>query len=372
MPIVRPEALADFYEALARLGHGRATDSVRIAVFGDSNLTMDFTSGRMRRRLQQRFGDAGHGFVALGKPWSHYRHMDVEHDVIGGWKAFAITTSPTGDGLYGLGGIVVENQYQGARTFVATAKADAPVGQAAGRFDLFYLARPHGGDIDVQIDQRTPERVRTAAAEKGLGVRRFEVPDGAHRFEVTAASGSVRLFGVALERAEPGIVVDSFGVGALNTKTLGRHDPAVFGAMLAARHYDLVVFMTGANDIFTMDAVPPTMKRVLAVVRSALPQASIMMMTPADRGMKQSMKETLAVVDQRRVVAESEAVALWDQFEAMGGQGSMATFVRAKLAFKDAVHFTELGGAFVGDRFVSALLAGFETYVASHPDAGCR
>jgi lysophospholipase L1-like esterase len=370
--IVRPEALDGFYDALAKLAHGRASDSVRIAVFGDSNLTMDFTSGRMRRRLQQRFGDAGHGFVALGKPWSHYRHMDVQHDVLGGWKAFAITTSPTGDGMYGLGGIAAENQFIGARTFAATAPAGAPVGGAVSRFDLFYFARPKGGEVAVRIDERSPERLRTQADEPGLGVRRFEVADGPHRIEVSATSnGSVRLFGVALERSEPGVVVDSFGVGALNTKTLGRHDPSLFAAMLTARRYDLVVFMTGANDIFTMDAVPPTMKRIIATIRQALPRASILMMTPADRGLKKSMKETLAVVAQRHEVAANEGVALWDQFAAMGGQSSMGGFVDAKLAFKDAVHFTEIGGAFVGDRFIDALYQGFDAFVAKHPEAGC-
>ncbi len=372
VPIVRPEALDGFYDALAKLARGRASDSVRIAVFGDSNLTMDFTSGRMRRRLQQRFGDAGHGFVALGKPWSHYRHMDVQHDVIGGWKAFAITTSPTGDGMYGLGGIAAENQYIGARTFAATAPEGSPVGGAVGRFDLFYFARPHGGEVGVRIDEQSPERLSTLAAQPGLGVRRFEVADGPHKIEVSATSnGSVRLFGVALERSEPGVVVDSFGVGALNTKTLGRHDPALFAAMLSARRYDLIVFMTGANDIFTMDAVPPTMKRIIATIRQSLPRASIMMMTPADRGLRKSMKETLAVVSQRREVAEGEGVALWDQFAAMGGQNSMGGFVRTKLAFKDAVHFTEAGGAFVGDRFIEALYQGFEAFVAKHPEAGC-
>jgi hypothetical protein len=38
----------------------------------------------------------------------------------------------------------------------------------------------------------------------------------------------------------------------------------------------------------------------------------------------------------------------------------MRGFVEQKLAFKDAVHYTEEGGAFVGDRFVDAFLRGVE------------
>src|SRR5262249_27239268 len=79
-PIVDATGLVmgPFYERLARLARGRADDHVRIAVYGDSNLTMDWITGRMRRQLQARYGDAGHGFIALGRPWSHYKHMDVD------------------------------------------------------------------------------------------------------------------------------------------------------------------------------------------------------------------------------------------------------------------------------------------------------
>jgi len=370
--IVRPEAMKGFYEALARLVRGRADDHVRIAVFGDSNLTMDFTSGRMRRKLQRRFGDAGHGFVSLSKPWSHYQHMDVRHAAIEGWVSYVITTKPIGDGLYGLGGIAAENQWQGASTFVQTAVEGAPVGTRASRFDLFYLERPLGGDLELRLDGVSKAVVSTKGSSKALGYYRLQADDGPHRLEVLAASSrSARIFGAVLERDAPGVVVDSFGVGALNTKTLGRHDPALFAAMLKKRRYDLIVFLTGANDVFTMDAVAPTMRRVLALCREALPEVSLLMATPPDRGLKKPFRQTLDVVAQRRIVAQSEGCALWDQFEAMGGAGSMATYVKKGFAMSDAIHFNERGAAFVADRFVTALLDGLKAYIEASPGAGC-
>lgn len=372
VPIVRPEGLDHFNEALARLVRGHSPHHLRIAVFGDSNLTMDFTSGRLRRRLQTRFGEGGHGFVALGKPWSHYRHMDVKHDVVAGWKAYAISTSPTGDGLYGLGGIAVESQFMGARTFVATADAPAPVGRSIGLAELFYLKRPKGGVVSVALDGKPLSEVPTAADDKALGVARFELEEAPHRLDFTASSwGATRVFGAAIETKQPGVVVDSFGVGSLNTKTLAKHDPKVFGDMLAARDYDLVVFLTGANDCFTMDAVPGSFHKILEVVRARLPGTSILLATPPDRGIRRSFPQTLSVVAQRRVLAEAEHVPLWDQFEAMGGEGSMKHFVQAKLAFGDAVHYTELGGAVMGDRLAAALVQSFDAYLAAHPHAGC-
>ncbi len=370
--IDRPETLDGFYARLATLARGRASDHVRIAVFGDSNLTMDLTSGRLRRALQLRFGDGGHGFVALAKPWSHYRHMDVRHDVLEGWRAYAITTSPTGDGLYGIGGIAVENQWQGARTYVETAEAGAPVGTSAERFFVYSLGRPRGGLFDVRVDGAVAARVDTRAAKPGLLETEVESAPGAHRLEIVSASPHVvRVFGAALETRAAGIVVDSFGVGALNTKTMAKPNPELYRAMLQARRYDLLVHMTGANDVFTMDAVPEALAKIVATQREALPEASILLVTPADRGLRESFRPTLRVVEQRRALAAEAGLALWDQFEAMGGEGSMARFVAEGMAFGDAVHFNERGGTFVGDRLADALLAGFADYLAAHPDAGC-
>lgn len=358
MAIARAAALAGFYDALDALASGEATDHLRIAVFGDSNLTLDLPTGRLRRRLQRWLGDGGHGFVALGRPWAHYKHMDVVHDV-SGWTSYAITTKPTGDGMYGLSGIAAENQWQGAVTWVETAREGSPVGTKASRFDVFFAARPGGGAVRLLIDREGVGEVDTRASGRELGMRRLVVPDAAHRLEVVSASAqTARMLGVALERDAPGVVVDSFGVGSLNTKSLGRHDPEFFRSMLERRRYDLIVFMTGANDLFTMDAVPGTMKKVLSLCRAALPRASLLMLTPPDRGLIKPMRETQLVVAQRRVVAEEEGCALWDQFEAMGGAGSMARFVKAELAMKDAVHLNDKGAAFIADRLLDALLEG--------------
>ena len=367
-----PEALDGFYHALAELARDRAKDHVRIAVFGDSNLTMDFPTGHLRRALQARFGDGGHGFVALGKPWSHYRHMDVRHDVVSGWRAYAVTTSPTGDGLYGLAGIAVENRWQGATTFVATAPLASPVGGSAGRFDVFFLTRPKGGAFEVRLDGSSRGRTETRGDAAAMGVTHVAAPDGPHHLDVIARSPEiVRVFGVALERETPGIVIDTFGVGSLNTKTMTRYDPALEAQMLRERRYDLIVYMTGANDLFTMDSVPASLHTLMTIQREALPGVSFLILTPADRGRGKSFAPTLKVVEQRRVLAKAEGAAFWDLWSAMGGQSSMKRFVNAKLAYDDAVHFTDAGGAFIAGRLDHALMEGFSRYLASHPDAGC-
>jgi hypothetical protein len=106
-PIVdASESMARFYDKLARLARWRATDHVRVAMYGDSNVTLDYLSGEIRRVFQKRFGDGGHGFVTSTKHLN-YRHMDVEHGASDGWLTFTLVNQPAPDRIYGLG-LVVE------------------------------------------------------------------------------------------------------------------------------------------------------------------------------------------------------------------------------------------------------------------------
>ena len=371
--IVDGQRLAPFYARLAALARGRSARPVRIAVYGDSNLTMDFITGQMRRVLQRRYGDAGHGFVALARPWSHYQHMDVEHDVRRGFEAYVPSTNPSGDGAYGISGIAAESLWRRAETWVATAGPDAPVGHKASRFEVFYWQKPKRGSFEIRVDGERRAVVDTAAEEPVLGHHRLELADEAHRIEIEVVSrrGRVRLFGAVLERDVPGVVVDSFGVGSLNTRAQAREDPKINHAMLQHRGYDLVIFTTGANDLFTMDVAPRYMAEIIELHRQALPGLPVLFVSPADRGKKGTNSRILPVVEQRKQMAKDHAAAFWNLWEAMGGVSSMARFQARGMAMDDCVHFNQAGGAYVADRLLYALLRDLNAYARAHPELGC-
>ena len=44
-------------------------------------------SGTMRRQMQERFGDAGHGFILIANPWKWYFQNDVAQEASDGWSA---------------------------------------------------------------------------------------------------------------------------------------------------------------------------------------------------------------------------------------------------------------------------------------------
>src|SRR5208283_3170534 len=71
-------ALDHFYAALWRTEKKEPGAVTRIVHYGDSPTTADLITGDVRAILQSRYGDAGHGFVFVDKPWAWYQHTGVK------------------------------------------------------------------------------------------------------------------------------------------------------------------------------------------------------------------------------------------------------------------------------------------------------
>ena len=121
----------------------------------------------------------------------------------------------------------------------------------------------------------------------------------------------------------------------MNTASQAREDSAINTEMLRHRGYDLIIFATGANDVFTLDVTPKHMRDLIALQRTALPEAFLLLMTPSDRGRDRTFAPTYDAVKQRRVIAADNDVALWDLWQAMGAPDAMHSFKRRGLCQPD-------------------------------------
>jgi len=379
-PLPEIEDAADnlhpFYEKLARLLRGGADDHLRLAYYGDSNLTMDWITGEMRRVLQTEYGDAGHGFVALGRPWPWYRHMDVEHGLRGGsWKSYAVSTARVRDRLYGHSGIAAQSLHRGATTWVATAPEESPIGRTADGFKVYYLKHPGFGGFEIKVDGETRALVDSAADLPEIGIHAWREEDGPHRVEFVASSGKpIRLLGAVLERGKPGFIIDSLGVGALNCYLMTREDRALNRRMLTDRGYDLIIFGTGTN-MWAPKKHPEWMREVIERHREALPGVSLLILSPPDYVRNRAAAKThwrmKQCRDEKREIARENGVAFWDFQQAMGGDASIVKFASLGFASKDYVHLTQTGATYMARRLLRALFLDFQQYLAEHPQAGC-
>ncbi|MEZ4369361.1 MAG: GDSL-type esterase/lipase family protein [Polyangiaceae bacterium] len=344
---------------------GQLGRPLRIAFYGDSNLTLDFLSGELRRILQLQHGDGGHGYVAVGKPWRWYQHIDVHHDWVGEWRFYCPTTLRDRRRLYGSAGIAAATRSPGAMGKFATATGDSPVGKTITRFGAYYLIASKGGDFALMSDGEEKRVVSTQGEGPATGYAEITLPDTAHKLQVVAKSKrEIRLFGVVMER-DQGVVVDSLGIGGVGYYALAELEPKTTEEMLHQRSYDLVMFLLGTN-LFRAGDNARALGEIIALHRKANPNVSFLVMSPPDqvanKGAKHSKPSIVKVSEQLKAAAEDNQVAYWDFREAMGGDASMATFYRHGLAGGDLYHFTQTGAAFMGSRIAHVLWRELDTF----------
>jgi lysophospholipase L1-like esterase len=372
VPIEDPtgHALDAFFARLARTEQKEPGAVTRILHYGDSTIASDYVSGTMRRRFQERYGDAGHGFILIANPWEWYFHNDVFHTSTGEWKASRLAGPIAADGMYGLGGVTFTSYGGAVASFGTATKGD--YGRRVSRFDVYYLEQPGGGDVEVAVQGGATTRFSTRGDAKVSRVKSVAVADGEAKLTVrTMGGGQARLFGVALERDQPGVVYDALGSHAAMAVYWQREEPAHWKEQLALRDPALVVWQFGTNesDLWKLDRdeYETALAGLVDELKACAPRASIIVVSPLDRaesknGQLRTKSVILDLVAIQRRVALSHGVAFWSTFDAMGGEGSMARWVKAspQLAGGDLTHPTPLGAEVIGDMLTDALVSAYE------------
>ena len=376
-----PEALDRVYAALTLTDIGYATAQTRVGHWGDSVIGNDGITSAIRQRMQARFGDAGHGFHALTKYDASYRHRGVEFEMVGDarWKACAIRNLCSDDAHYGYGGVTVWSRGGVHSRFSTVDKG--PVGQRLSLFEVYYAKQPQGGSLRVLVDG-VAHTIDTASASGALedAWARFEVPDGPHTFEVRASGdGSVRAYGVVLERALPGVVWDGMALIGSFTKRLAAQDPEHLARQLGHRDLDLIVLSFGGNDMTrersdlrrSIEPYEADYASVIMALRAAAPEASCLIVGPVDHGERVNGRVVSRGISARmseaqRRVAQAHDCAFFDTFRAMGGPGSVAVWRARSLMSPDLAHPSPRGHQAIGAMLYAALVQGYIGYRGRH------
>lgn len=374
-----PESLTSFYRALERTAI--APDDAdgpltRIAHYGDSSIATDLITSTVRRRLQRRFGDGGHGFVLISKGYLPYRHRDLthrsSHEV---WSLREITRNHLSSGRYGFGGIQFRGR-PGSWASFGTAE-DAPVGTSVGAFEIWYQAHPRGGRIRYRLDDGEWHNVETRTEEVRDAIERIEVPDGPHELDVRfGGNGQPRLYGVVLERRVAGVVYDSLGLVGARAPRLLNFDAEHISGQLGRRGTHLLVLGFGGNeasDNIVRERYFEEMRSVIRRMRGGNDEMACLIVAPLDqaerdqRGRIRTIATIPDIVAAQRDAAAAEGCAFFDTWQAMGGEGAMRSWYRARprLSMSDFRHATPAGYEIVGNLIYKALLEGFAGYVAA-------
>ena len=353
-------ALDRFYEALLK-GEG-----VHIIHYGDSPTTADLITADTRYLFQREFGDGGVGFVLLARPWAWYGRRGVSMSA-SNWKIEIAGSGEFRDGMNGLGAV----SFRGGPEAVAHWKLKDPTHRSV---EIAYLAEPQGGEFSVEAGGRPIGHASAVSDAPVPGFARFEIPAGADQITLKVTRGSVRLYGADFRKGT-GVVYSSLGINGANVTLLSSAlNESHWDAQL--RHYkpDLVIVNYGTNESGFPYFVDTTwgreMRKAVMRLRAALPETSILLMSPMDRGAKIATGEIDTIPSMPRLVqtesgiAAETRVAFFNTFQAMGGAGTMGRWYvsEPRLVGSDYIHPMPAGAKIVGELLFSALRQGFDQY----------
>ena len=362
------ESLKAFYQSLWRTEAQESGAVTRVLHYGDSPVTADSITADARALLQEHFGDAGHGFILIAKPWAWYGHRGV--DVRGsGWHIEAASQSHARDGFHGVGGVSFDGS--------TGASSQLVLHEDHARMEIKYLRQPGGGTLAVEADSSPIGKLETDGPEKQPAFKMFDLPSGARDIALVVERGPVRMFGVSFEKDGPGVIYNSLGLNGGQVQMVVRFfEKAQWAAELEHERPDLVVVNYGTNESLYADYIeryyPGELREVIRRIKTAVPKASLLVMSPMDRGERNSLGQIVTpaalprLVEIQRQIAAEMGCAFFNTFQAMGGEGTMARWYenQPRLVSADFTHPLPAGAKKVGVLLDQALESGFRQFKA--------
>lgn len=380
--------LKPVFDKLAQVRRDGRT--VRILQIGDSHTAGDQITGAWRALLQARYGNAGRGVLAPGRPYQGYLTRDVTAQQSPGWTVagiFGATYSSAGTTPIGLANFSLTSAAEGARLAITADR---------GNFDNFTvcaLTGPGAGTLTLQLG----EVVRPVVLAADRVTTRCERLDAsAATASLVASGGPITVTSWATERAGPGVILSNVGTVGAQFVHFARTDERVVAAEAGAYRPDLLVVAFGTNEAFTpgFSALAYTARLRAAVTRlkRLFPDVPMLMLGAPDSATTQAALRigesgassacttglTLTAPDpagplpraptdwrptaalasvqatQRRV-AHDEGLAFWDWGARMGGRCTSIGWSQAGLMRPDHVHFTTIGAAEIARRLQADL-----------------
>lgn len=195
---------------------------------------------------------------------------------------------------------------------------------------------------------------------------------GSVRWTVESADSTL-FYGLAMDGTS-GIVLDNFSLRGSSGLSLRSVPVWMMREFNEQRPYDLIILQYGLNVATergrNYDRYIAGMQTTVEHLKEAFPQAAILVVSVGDRDYKteegelRTMPGIKNLVRYQQNLAADEAVAFWNMFEAMGGEGSMAEMVHAKpsLANYDYTHINFRGGKYLAGLLYESLIYGKEQY----------
>ncbi len=379
--------LHPFFAALekARMGN----KPLRIVHYGDSQLEGDRITSYIRNKLQSQFGGSGPGLFQVA---DIVPHMSVVRELSPNWKRYSVMLrKDAGLDHMRYGALSSFSKFTpllpdtvAMDTVAQTATITLRKGRRAyTKAQQYRVCRIYFGhhrqpvSLTVSIDGDVIH-AETIEPHAGLMHREWRFASTPEEITISmSGADSPEVYGISLE-GTTGVNVDNIAARGGAGYEFNRVDQALLKGMLSDLNVGMLILQYGGNVLPHMTSVEDTDKygrafgAQIARFKRMLPGVSIIVIGPSDMSIKDGEDMVTRpyledVRDAMKLNTLAQGAVYWDLYEAMGGRGSMVSWVNTTppLAASDFTHFSPQGAKKVGELFYTALINDLAEYISA-------
>lgn len=362
-----------FFDPVFRQMEGATDHLVRVVHYGDSQIELDRISQDLREALQERFGGSGTGlFPALGNVPS----ASISKAASGSFAQYTMygdsTTQRAGHNRYGILAQVV--QLTGSGTLTLRGSKNKNAREGVKTFESVSVLYGRGENLVVKATSGTekPEPV-VQKGENGVTLLTWRFSQPVEKATLTF-QGNAEIYGIGAD-GNAGVAVDNVPLRGCSGTIFTRISKPLMTDSFSLTDTRLIILQFGGNMmpmIRGAKQIEPYQEQIakqIAYFHEVAPQAKILFIGPSDMGKSVNGRVVTwphlpELVDSLKATALRNDAAYWDLYRMMGGENSMAQWVRHSppYAGPDYIHFTPAGAQKVGDALSRSFLTYYDFY----------
>jgi lysophospholipase L1-like esterase len=362
-------ALTNFYNNWNR----SKEKQLSLVHLGDSHLQNDIFPGQVRKHLHKIHGDAGRGLIFPYSTAKTYSSIEYKTTHTGEWEWGKSLRLPPKHPL----GVIGMSSYTNQANASFTLQFNDPVPAHYDR--LRFYCKKSAKSFDVEIDfGNGNKQIVLIDSVPGDSLCYYEIPvvNPSQTLKVRtikskAGESELEQYGMTLMSSKPeGAVVHNCGVGGAMYKSVLYEK--LFTIQLQTLQPDVVIIDFGTNDYIYDDSIKTELDsqivQVIRTVRTASPQASIILTSAQDMYWKQELVTSgEKFSDLIHRIAKEQDCGVFDWYWISGGRTTMLHWINKGYAQPDGIHLTIKGYRLKGDLFTDAVLKTISLYDAQPP-----
>lgn len=341
----------------------------RIMHYGDSQIEMDRISSVFRQKLQELFGGSGPSMIPAIQT---VPTISVSQRASGVLRYAIIGDSTSHKASHNRYGVMTQFGQingEGSISFSQSNHSQALDNvKQISKVSVLIGHNSQGFTASLKCDTIKTE-AKVLDANDSVSVITWDLPANIKKGTLTMR-GNAEIYAVLLD-GKPGVALDNVPLRGCSGTIFTRVNQQLLKQSYELLDTKMIILQFGGNRMpgitssKSIAAYMQELEKQVDYVKAAAPNATFLFIGPADmgksyNGVMGTWKGLPELNDSLRAMALRNGMAYWDMFHVMGGEGSMAQWVKHSpaLAGPDYVHFTFTGAQEIG----ADLAKSFTTY----------